>query len=178
VHLRHLNPLPGNVGEVLKRYKKVSRPRNSTWANCFLLLRAKYLVDAVGPQQKFRDAPFKQSELEQKIEEMLGVLGDSDDHDRSAAPSQEKIFKPTRKCAGAPAAATTPFSPRLQSVFPRTRRAAARIFVVISGIGCSSPLPVLHEHLRLFTPIHGRAPAVATGVKIAHPELEVWMVHG
>jgi 2-oxoglutarate ferredoxin oxidoreductase subunit alpha len=37
-----------------------------------LLLRAKYLVDAVG-LNKIQGRPFKQSELEQKIEEMLGV---------------------------------------------------------------------------------------------------------
>ena len=37
-----------------------------------LLLRAKYLVDAVG-LNKIQGRPFKQNELEQKIEEMLGV---------------------------------------------------------------------------------------------------------
>ena len=37
-------------------------------------------------------------------------------------------------------------------------------FVFISGIGCSSRFPLLHEHLRLSHSIHGRAPAVATGL--------------
>src|SRR6266481_928412 len=71
VHLRHLNPLPGNVGEVLKRYKKVLVPELNM-GQLLLLLRAKYLVDAVG-LNKIQGRPFKQSELEQKIEEMLGV---------------------------------------------------------------------------------------------------------
>jgi 2-oxoglutarate/2-oxoacid ferredoxin oxidoreductase subunit alpha len=71
LHLRHLNPLPGNVGEVLKRYKKVLVPELNM-GQLLWLLRAKYLVDAVG-LNKIQGRPFKQNELEQKIEEMLGV---------------------------------------------------------------------------------------------------------
>jgi 2-oxoglutarate/2-oxoacid ferredoxin oxidoreductase subunit alpha len=71
LHLRHLNPLPGNVGDVLKRYKKVLVPELNM-GQLLWLLRAKYLVDAVG-LNKIQGRPFKQSELEQKIEEMLGV---------------------------------------------------------------------------------------------------------
>jgi len=71
LHLRHLNPLPGNVGDVLKRYKKVLVPELNM-GQLLWLLRAKFLVDAVG-LNKIQGRPFKQSELEQKIEEMLGV---------------------------------------------------------------------------------------------------------
>jgi 2-oxoglutarate ferredoxin oxidoreductase subunit beta len=39
------------------------------------------------------------------------------------------------------------------------------------------PLPVLHEHLR-DAQIHGRAPAIATGVKVANPDLDVWVITG
>jgi 2-oxoglutarate/2-oxoacid ferredoxin oxidoreductase subunit alpha len=71
LHLRHLNPLPGNVGDVLKRYKKVLVPELNM-GQLLWMLRAKYLVDAVG-LNKIQGRPFKQNELEQKIEEMLGV---------------------------------------------------------------------------------------------------------
>jgi 2-oxoglutarate ferredoxin oxidoreductase subunit alpha len=71
LHLRHLNPLPGNVGDVLKRYKKVLVPELNM-GQLLWMLRAKYLVDAVG-LNKIQGRPFKQSELEQKIEEMLGI---------------------------------------------------------------------------------------------------------
>jgi 2-oxoglutarate ferredoxin oxidoreductase subunit alpha len=71
LHLRHLNPLPGNVGEVLKRYKKVLVPELNM-GQLLWILRAKFLVDAVG-LNKIQGRPFKQSELEQKIEEMLGI---------------------------------------------------------------------------------------------------------
>jgi len=71
VHLRHLNPLPSNLGEVLKRYKKVLVPELNM-GQLLWVLRAKYLVDAVG-LNKIQGRPFKQNELQQKIEEMLGL---------------------------------------------------------------------------------------------------------
>jgi 2-oxoglutarate ferredoxin oxidoreductase subunit beta len=49
--------------------------------------------------------------------------------------------------------------------------------VFVSGIGCSSRLPY-YVNTYGFHTIHGRAPAFATGVKLANPELEVWMVTG
>ncbi len=49
--------------------------------------------------------------------------------------------------------------------------------VVISGIGCSSRFPYYMETFGFHT-IHGRAPAIATGVKVSNPELDVWVVTG
>ena len=69
VHLRHLNPLPGNLGEVLKRYRRVLVPELNM-GQLVWVLRAKYLVDAVGCP-KVQGKPFKQSELESKIDEIL-----------------------------------------------------------------------------------------------------------
>jgi 2-oxoglutarate/2-oxoacid ferredoxin oxidoreductase subunit alpha len=71
VHLRHLNPLPSNLGDVIKRYKQVLVPELNM-GQLLWLLRAKYLVDAVG-LNKIQGRPFKQVELEQKIEEVLGI---------------------------------------------------------------------------------------------------------
>ncbi len=50
-------------------------------------------------------------------------------------------------------------------------------FVIISGIGCSSRFPYYMQTYGFHT-IHGRAPTVATGVKIANPDLSVWIVTG
>jgi 2-oxoglutarate/2-oxoacid ferredoxin oxidoreductase subunit alpha len=69
VHLRHLNPLPSNLGDVIQRYKNVLVPELNM-GQLLWVLRAKYLVDAVG-LNKIQGRPFKQSEVEQKIEEML-----------------------------------------------------------------------------------------------------------
>ena len=49
--------------------------------------------------------------------------------------------------------------------------------VFVSGIGCSSRFPYYMATYGFHT-IHGRAPAVATGVKLARPELDVWLVTG
>jgi len=69
VHLRHLNPLPKNLGDVLKRYKHVLVPEMNM-GQLLMVLRAKYLVDAQG-FNKIQGKPFKQSEIEQKIDEIL-----------------------------------------------------------------------------------------------------------
>lgn len=50
-------------------------------------------------------------------------------------------------------------------------------FVFVSGIGCSSRFPYYLETFG-FHGIHGRAPAIATGVKLAKPELSVWVITG
>jgi 2-oxoglutarate/2-oxoacid ferredoxin oxidoreductase subunit beta len=49
--------------------------------------------------------------------------------------------------------------------------------VCVSGIGCSSRFPYYVESYGYHT-IHGRAPAFATGIKLANPELDVWIVTG
>ena len=49
--------------------------------------------------------------------------------------------------------------------------------VFISGIGCSSRFPYYMDTYGFHT-IHGRAPAIATGLKLARPELSIWVVTG
>jgi 2-oxoglutarate ferredoxin oxidoreductase subunit beta len=50
-------------------------------------------------------------------------------------------------------------------------------FVIVSGIGCSSRFPY-YVNTYGFHSIHGRAPAIATGVKASNPDLFVWVVTG
>ena len=69
VHLRHLNPLPRNLGEVLKRYRKVVVPEMNM-GQLVWVLRAKYLIDAQG-FNKIQGKPFKVSEVEAMIEEAV-----------------------------------------------------------------------------------------------------------
>jgi 2-oxoglutarate ferredoxin oxidoreductase subunit alpha len=69
VHLRHLNPFPRNLGEVMKRYKKILVPEMNM-GQLVMILRAKFLVDAQS-YGKIQGKPFKQSEIEDKIEELL-----------------------------------------------------------------------------------------------------------
>jgi len=69
VHLRHLHPFPRNLGDVLNRYKKILVPELNM-GQLLWLLRAKFLVNAIG-LNKIQGRPFKQSELEQKISELV-----------------------------------------------------------------------------------------------------------
>ncbi|HEY8020232.1 MAG TPA: 2-oxoacid:ferredoxin oxidoreductase subunit beta [Thermoanaerobaculia bacterium] len=64
----------------------------------------------------------------------------------------------------------------VQQVFPELGIPRER-FVVVSGIGCSSRFPY-YMNTYGFHSIHGRAPAVATGLKLARPDLEVWIATG
>lgn len=50
-------------------------------------------------------------------------------------------------------------------------------FVFVSGIGCSSRFPYYVDTYG-FHSIHGRAPAIASGVKISRPDLQVWVITG
>ena len=50
-------------------------------------------------------------------------------------------------------------------------------FVFVSGIGCAARFPYYMETYGLHS-IHGRAPAFATGIKLANPALDVWLVSG
>jgi 2-oxoglutarate ferredoxin oxidoreductase subunit alpha len=85
VHLRHLNPLPRDLGDVIKRFKKVLVPEMNM-GQLLMILRAKYLVDAQG-YNKIQGKPFKTSEIENKIEQMLGLApftSQEDDFDEQA----------------------------------------------------------------------------------------------
>ncbi|MBX7150506.1 2-oxoacid:ferredoxin oxidoreductase subunit beta [bacterium] len=50
-------------------------------------------------------------------------------------------------------------------------------YVFVSGIGCSSRFPYYMNTYGFHT-IHGRAPAFATGIKVANPDLSVWVISG
>jgi 2-oxoglutarate ferredoxin oxidoreductase subunit beta len=64
----------------------------------------------------------------------------------------------------------------VQKVMPELGIPREKI-VFVSGIGCSSRFPY-YMNTYGFHSIHGRAPAVATGIKSANPELSVWVITG
>ena len=72
-HLRYLNPMPKNTGEVLKNFKQVMVPELNT-GQLSLLIRGRFLVDAI-PFNKISGQPFKIGELEAKIDAVLGLTG-------------------------------------------------------------------------------------------------------
>jgi 2-oxoglutarate ferredoxin oxidoreductase subunit alpha len=68
-HLRHLNPLPGNLGEVLRKYDKVIVPEINL-GQLALLLRGKYLVDVIS-YNRVRGLPFRAAELADVIKDVI-----------------------------------------------------------------------------------------------------------
>jgi 2-oxoglutarate ferredoxin oxidoreductase subunit alpha len=96
-HLRHLNPFPANLGDVLRRYHRVLVPEMNL-GQLALLLRAKYLVDAVG-YNRVRGLPFTAGEIadavvkldqEVQLERETGPNHDTDpDHDTGQAGQEE-----------------------------------------------------------------------------------------
>jgi 2-oxoglutarate ferredoxin oxidoreductase subunit alpha len=70
-HLRHLNPFPANLGDVLARFDKVVVPEMNM-GQLALLLRARYLKDVIS-FSKVQGKPFFRHEILAKIRELLGV---------------------------------------------------------------------------------------------------------
>lgn len=73
-HLTHLNPLPADLGEVLGRYRKILVPELNS-GQLTNVIRGKYLVDA-RVLAKVQGLPFKSSEIEAAIDEMIESLGE------------------------------------------------------------------------------------------------------
>jgi 2-oxoglutarate ferredoxin oxidoreductase subunit alpha len=74
-HLRYLNPLPNEIGDILKRFKKVLIPELNM-GQLRTVIRAKYLIDAIG-LNKVQGKPFSVAEIVEKIESLL--RGDTKD---------------------------------------------------------------------------------------------------
>ena len=68
-HLRYMNPMPTNLGEVLRSYDKILIPELNT-GQLLKVIRAEFLIDATG-LNKVAGEPFKVSEITEKIMEMV-----------------------------------------------------------------------------------------------------------
>ncbi len=69
VHLRHLNPFPSDLGDVLRRYDRVLVPEINL-GQLALLLRGRFLVDVIS-YNRVRGLPFRAAELAEAIEEVI-----------------------------------------------------------------------------------------------------------
>ncbi|HEX4048788.1 MAG TPA: 2-oxoacid:ferredoxin oxidoreductase subunit beta [Elusimicrobiota bacterium] len=94
----------------------------------------------------------------------------------SAGPMTAKDFKSDQMVRWCPGCGDFAILATVQKVMP-TLGIPRENFVFVSGIGCSSRFPY-YMNTYGFHSIHGRAPTVATGVKCANPDLQVWVVTG
>lgn len=97
----------------------------------------------------------------------------------SASPELKltaKDFKSDQEVRWCPGCGDYSILAQVQKIMPEIGVPKEKI-VFVSGIGCSSRFPY-YMNTYGFHSIHGRAPAVATGVKMANPELDVWVITG
>ena len=93
-----------------------------------------------------------------------------------AATLSRKDFQSDQEVRWCPGCGDYAILAAVQGVLPELGIPKER-FVIVSGIGCSSRFPYYMNTYGFHT-IHGRAPAVATGLKTTRPDLEVWVVTG
>ena len=94
----------------------------------------------------------------------------------TAATLTRKDFQSDQEVRWCPGCGDYAILKAVQSVFPKLGIPREK-FVIVSGIGCSSRFPYYMNTFGFHT-IHGRAPAVATGLKASRPDLEVWVITG
>jgi 2-oxoglutarate ferredoxin oxidoreductase subunit beta len=94
----------------------------------------------------------------------------------SSPPLTKKDFKSDQDVRWCPGCGDYAILNSVQSAFAKLGKRLHET-VIISGIGCSSRFPYYMETYGFHT-IHGRAPTIATGVKLANPSLDVWVVTG
>lgn len=92
------------------------------------------------------------------------------------APLTAKDFVSDQEVRWCPGCGDYSILKQVQKVFP-TLGIPRENFVIISGIGCSSRFPYYMNTYGIHG-IHGRATAIASGLKISNPELSIWIVTG
>ena len=163
-HLRWLNPFPANLGDVLNSYDRVLCPEMNL-GQLLQLVRARYLVDAVG-YNRVTGKPFGAGEIADAVEAM---------HDGELELTM-KDFKSDQEVRWCPGCGDYAILAAVQSFMPELGLEREKI-VFVSGIGCAARFPYYMQTYGMHS-IHGRAPAIATGLAVSRPDLSVWVVSG
>ena len=87
-----------------------------------------------------------------------------------------KDFKSDQEVRWCPGCGDYAILAALQGFMPELKLPRERI-VFVSGIGCAARFPYYMETYGMHS-IHGRAPAIATGISVSRPDLSVWVVTG
>ena len=130
-------------------------------------------------------SPFRAAEIEEAVLEMLGV---DPDHDRrrrgrgqlmtdTAVPvTTRKDWTSDQEVRWCPGCGDYSILAAVQMLMPElgVRRENT---VFVSGIGCAARFPYYMNTYGMHS-IHGRAPAIATGLAVTRPDLDVWVITG
>ena len=95
---------------------------------------------------------------------------------KTSEPQKAKDFKTDQEVRWCPGCGDYAILAAVQSFMPELGLAKENI-VFVSGIGCSSRFPYYMDTFGMHS-IHGRAPAIATGLASSRPDLSVWVVTG
>ena len=164
-HLRWLNPFPANLGDVLRSYDRVLIPEMNL-GQLLQLVRARYLVDAVG-YNRVTGKPFKRRRDRRRR---------GGDAVMTELKLTAKDFKSDQEVRWCPGCGDYAILAAVQSFMPELGLEREKI-VFISGIGCAARFPYYMQTYGMHS-IHGRAPAIATGLAVSRPDLSVWVVSG
>ena len=179
IHLRYLNPLPPDLGQILRAVPEGARAR-----------------DQQRPARAgaARGVPRGRGGLQPRARPAAADAGDSRSHQPTrgggavstvkgapeAAPSgpryTKKDFESDQDVRWCPGCGDYAILSAVQKAMPDLGIPKENI-VFISGIGCSSRFPYYMNTYGFHT-IHGRAPAIATGLRLARPDLKVFVVTG
>ena len=205
VHLRHLNPFPKDLGDILRRYDKILVPEMNL-GQLSLLLRGRYLVDAIG-YNHVNGLPLKAAALADAIGALVaeaeGVTVDLTPSSTTSGgeqvstteklpfpglrsgveliptndePQTGKEYTSDQEVRWCPGCGDYAVLKAVQGFLPQLGLRRENI-VFVSGIGCSSRFPYYLDTYGMHS-IHGRAPSIATGIATAREDLSVWVVTG
>ena len=173
-HLTHLNPFPADLGDVLRRYPKVVVPEMNLGQ-----------LSQAGPGRVPRRRPLDHQGAGHAVHRRRARTGASSttsegwSHDRRVdrtAADHAKDWASDQEVRWCPGCGDYSILTAVQMLMPDlgVRRENT---VFISGIGCAARFPYYMNTYGMHT-IHGRAPAIATGLAMARPDLDVWVVRG
>ena len=191
VHLRHLNPLPANLGEVLGRYTQILVPEINLGpaepgaAGRVPGRRADHVQDAgrAVPRRRDRGGHHRAARREvmsesngsataRRIGQRLGNGAVA-----TAVPvTTRKDWISDQEVRWCPGCGDYSILAAVQMLMPDlgVRRENT---VFLSGIGCAARFPYYMNTYGMHS-IHGRAPAIATGLATTRPDLDVWVISG
>ena len=179
-------PLPHDLGEVHRSATRSARARAQHGPAALMCCAPSILVDAWASTRSRASRSRSARSLGRSKSSLARNAASHASTSKRRSPNDSAIVvkltkkdfvSPTRKCAGARAAATTPSSPTVQKLMPELGIARENT-VFVCGIGCSQPLPVLHEHVRLpHASTAARRPSPPAS-RWRDPISQVWVVTG
>ena len=163
IHLRHLNPLPANLGELLAGFEAVLVPELNN-GQLATLLRDRLLIE-VAQLNQVSGQPFPVAAVKAAIAEHAppAPRGGPWPRGRTMAELTFKDFASDQEVRWCPGCGDYSILKAVQRALATCGADPAKT-VFISGIGCAARLPYYIESYGFHT-IHGRAPAIATGAE-------------